>query len=166
VAVDPFDVVPTSLDVEGDLKQIVHDLKRWEGLPLYALRALPSVRSWTPPSAARARYEGEPARRGSSAAIRQRIEEAITRTVLEEDWQALASIFTFDDPTLTLTKRQVEAAGYRGVEPESFRKDTEKVLLRELAEEMYRWELEQALCQTQSLNKTSDLDTSPSAAAQ
>jgi hypothetical protein len=165
MSVDPFDLLPTPLDVEGDLNQIVHNLKRWEALPLHGLRALPSVRSLTPPPADHARYEGQPARR-TNAAIRQRIEEATERTVLEGDQEALASLFTFHEPKRLLKTRQEEAATYRDVESESFRKENEKILLRALAEEMYRWELEQALCQVQFLSQNGDLDTGLPAAAQ
>src|SRR6202035_3974743 len=106
--VDPLDVVPTPLDVEGDLKQILHELKRWEALPLFALRALPSGRSWAPGPEKCRDFVGKPTLAVSNAAIRQRIEEAITRIVLEEDWQALGSIFTFDKLTLNLTERRAD----------------------------------------------------------
>lgn len=162
---DPFDL-PTPLDVENDLNQIVHNLKRWQALPLHGLRALPSVRSLASSVATRAQAEGEPARRAISAMIRRRIEEATERTVLEGDQEALRSLFTFHDLSRSLTARQKEAAGYRGVEPESFRKKNEAILLCELAGEMYRWELGQALLQNQSLANTAYLDTTPSAAAQ
>jgi hypothetical protein len=163
--VDLFDPLPTPFDVETDLKQIVHNFKRWEALPLRALRALPSVRSWEPPSAARDSYSKQPQRR-SNAAIHQRIEEAITRTVLDEDRNALGSLFYFDELGLTLTKRQGKAAEYQGVKAESFRKETEKIMLRELSGEMYRWELEWALGQTQSPNGWDELDTGPPTVAQ
>lgn len=162
---DPLDV-PTPLEVEDDLKQIVHNLERWEALPLRALRALPSVQSWTPPQAERKDYEGQPAKRRSNAAIHYRIEEAITRTVLVEDQHALTSLFRFDELTLTLKVRQAKAAVHRKVTPEGFRKKNEKVLLRQFAEEVYRWELELALGQSRSLNEVGGLDTTPSVAAQ
>ena len=164
--VDPLDVVPTPLDVEGDLKQILHELKRWEALPLFALRALPSVRSWAPPPEKCRDFVGKPTLAVSNAAIRQRIEEAITRIVLEEDWQALGSIFTFDKLTLNLTERRADAAVYRKETSESFRKKNEEILLRVLAEEMYRWELEQALRQIQLFAQTGELDTTSPAAGQ
>jgi hypothetical protein len=163
--VDPFDVLPMPQEVADELRQIVHNLDRWEALPLRSLRALPSVRSWIPHSAKRKHYEGQPAMQRSNAAVHQRIEEAMTRTILQEDKDALGSLFTFDDLTLSLTVRYERAARHRGVEAESFRKETEKILLRELAGEMYRWELERALKRSQSAGQV-DLDTAPSIAAQ
>lgn len=165
---DPLDV-PTPLEVEGDLKQIVHELKRWEGLPLRALRALPSVRYWTPSPEERGDYDGKPAYVVSNMAVRKCIEKAITRTVLEEDWQALAALFTFDDPTRSLTERQAEAAESRGVSAETFRKTSERGLLRQFSEEIFRGELEWAASQFQSLSQldqTNGLDTKPAMAAQ
>ena len=163
---DPLGVLPTPLDVEVDLKQIVHNLERWEALSLFALRALPSVRSWAPHPEKRRDFVGKPALAVSNAAIRQRIEEAITRIILEEDWQALGSIFTFDKLTLNLTERREDAAGDRKETSDSFRKKNEEILLRVLAGEMYRWELEQALRQIQLLSRTGELDTTSPTAAQ
>jgi hypothetical protein len=153
MVVDPFDSLPTPIEVQDDLKEIVHNFKRWEALPLRALRALPSVRAWDPPSAASNGYSEQPQRR-SNAAIHQRIEEAITRTILRYDQDSLGSLFYFEDLELSLTKRQEQAAEHRGVEAESFRKETEKTILRNLAEEMYRWELQQALQQAELLRQS------------
>ena len=161
----PLDV-PTPLEVEDDLKQMVHDLKRWEGLPLRALRALPSVCFWTPSPEERGDYAGKPTHVVGNTAVRRCIEKAISRTVLEEDWQALAALFTFDELTLTLKARQTDAAEHRGVSAETFRKYSERRLLRQFSEEIFRGELEWAVCQSRSLNEAGDLDTSPSATGQ
>lgn len=137
-----FDVVPTPLEVEADLKQIVHNLKRWEALPLRALRALPSVRFWIPPPAEQAHPEEQSVRAVSNAAIRQRIEEAIARTALKEDQKTLASLFTFADPANKVKVRHEAAAKHQGVTTETFRKYSEPKLLRQFAEELFRGELE------------------------
>lgn len=154
-----LDTVPTPLDVEGDLKQIVHELERWEALPLFALRALPSVHFWTPRPEKHGDFVGKPAPAVSNAAIRERIEEALKRTILDKDRRALRSLFSFDDPELDLTERREAAAGHRKEKSESFRKKNEEILLRVLAGEMYRWELEQALRQIQLFSQTGELDT-------
>jgi len=137
---ESVDTSPTPKDLADDLKQIVHQLERWERLPLPSLRALPSIRLWTPPSpGVAAHYAGAP-NRAICAAITQRIMEAIEAVELQEDRESLTSILTFDEPKLTLKERHEKAAKQRDVGTESFRTSSERVLLRELAEEIVRGE--------------------------
>jgi len=141
--------VPILKAVEDDLKQVVHKFRRWESLPLLALRTLPSIRFLADSD----RYHGQPERRRSNAAVRQRIKDGMERTAIADDQTALTSLFAFDDQTRSLADRQKVAARCRGVSTESFRKKTEQAMLREFSEEIYRWELERLLLQVQRLQK-------------
>jgi hypothetical protein len=147
---------PTPQDVADDLAQLVHDLSRWNGLPLRALRLLPSIRFWTPPRAVQARFEGKPARDASNAAIVQRIMEAIGETAIESDQQQLASLFSFHHPERNLTTRRQDAADARGVTPDSFRKNSEGALLRAFSEELFQRELAWAVSQLESRQESVD----------
>jgi len=140
---ETVDTSPTPKDVAADLKLIVHELRRWKRLPLPAVRGLPSIRFWQPPEQVRTRYSGEP-NELICAAIVQRINEAITKMESDESQQALACIFTFRDPKREMKDRHRDAAEHYGVDPESFRTSSEKILLRELAEELFRSELKWA----------------------
>jgi hypothetical protein len=138
---DDFDAYPTPETLTDDLEKIVHGLDRWPNLPLAALRALPSVRLWNPPPGLDTRYEDKSARDRSNLAILQRIGEAIGRLALEADREALSCLFAFKTPKLGVGQRQKEAAPHRETTAGSFRKSGERILLEELADEMFRGEM-------------------------
>jgi hypothetical protein len=142
-SVDRPDIFPTPKELAVDLRRVVHELKRWKRLPLPALRGLVSVRFWQPPEAVRTRHAGDP-NELVCAAIVQRINEGIGKMWPEEAQDALAAIFTFQHPKTQLKDRYAEATEHYVVGRESFRTSTEEKLLHELAEEMFRGELEWA----------------------
>jgi len=138
---DDFDAYPTPETLTDDLQKIVHGLDRWPNLPLAAMRVLPSVRLWNPPQGLDARYDDKSARDRSNLAIRQRVGEAIGRLALEADQEALSCLFTFNTPKLGVGQRQEKAAAHREATTGSFRKSGERILLGELADEMFRGEM-------------------------
>jgi hypothetical protein len=149
-----FDAYPTPETLTDDLQKIVRDLDRWPNLPLAALRALPSIHLWNPPQGFDTRYDDKSARDRSNLAIRQRIGEATARLAIEADREALSCLFTFNKPKLGVGKRQEGAAGHRETTEGSFRKSGERVLLGELANEMFRGEMAWT---TRQLEPVSDL---------
>lgn len=134
-------LLPTPDVLADDLKEIVHKLTDWEGRPLLALRALPSVRF--------ARTSDVRAHQGpvSNGVIPQRIGGAVGRIADGHKKMALRSLFRFNDVACPVGKRLEDAAEALGIGYETFRKGTEMDLLETLAAEMFRGELAWAIYQ-------------------
>jgi hypothetical protein len=135
---------PRPEDVVADLKQIVQKLDRWERVPLPALRSLLSVR-YGEPSAHLLQSHADDPNHLICDTITKRITQAIGRTGSEGNREALACLFNFQRPDVSVTARRHEARNHgTGVKAESFRTYSEKGLLLKLAEELFRSELEWA----------------------
>lgn len=131
---DPLDFLPSAEAVADDLDNVVVRLDRYKSLTLPSLRALPSVRGWrtSDPRASE--------RERSNLAIVATVYGAIDR--LEDSRRtALEELFTFEDLGADLGDRQEAAGRHLGIGADAMRKSRQRILMRELAEEIYRGEL-------------------------
>lgn len=157
-----WDDLPTPRVLVDDLEKILHDFARYEGLPLLALRALPSVQLWHASRIGRLETRNSAEfpspldeQKRSNRAINVRIGEAIARMAIQEEGDALGELFDFGDIKLSLTKRYEAAAKHLGCSAENVRKVLEPKLLVTLADEMFRGELAWALRQLQPVGAPS-----------
>jgi hypothetical protein len=130
--------LPTPNDISHDLQRIVHNLDEFWSLRLDGLAVLPTVQAWRPPAGTR-RIETEGERR--AYAIEDLVTALIPQQPYKEDREALAAIFTFDDPGASVKSRHEVAAKALGVTEASVRIKAEKTLLDKLAIDIYRAQL-------------------------
>jgi hypothetical protein len=143
-----FDDLPHTDDVAADLALLVHSLERFPALRLSGLGALPSVRDWRPPEHSKQHSEQE--RR--ALAVAHIVTNAIKSYPHEDEKRALGRLFTFGHLERPVQERQNDAAKAVGLKSgDSFRKSREPVILRALADNIYRHELLHGLSRYDSI---------------
>lgn len=130
-----FRGLPSPTAVLEDLVRLNENLARWKSIELPALQSLPSVQ---PP-----RLGNLPTTNSDNLAVSAIVRSAADRLPHEPDQRAAAALLDFHKPDRQIGERRDAAAKELGNPGggDSFRKGQERQLLRAIADEIYRGEL-------------------------